>query len=54
MLAIINDKEGNKSSKDGKRVKKIMLQEVRDEDGVKLTKIKMNTLNPVWNERFEL
>ena len=54
MLSVIKEAEGNKLSKDGKRHKKVVLSEIRDEDTVKLTKIKMNTLNPVWNEQFQL
>eukprot|EP00794_Sanderia_malayensis_P009157 gene9157-10130_t len=53
MLSVINSKEGSKPSKDGKRVKKIVLRNIRDEDNVKLTRIRMNTLYPVWNEHFE-
>ena len=41
-------------SKDGKRLKKIVLAEIRDENSVQMTKIKMNTLDPVWNEQFRL
>ena len=54
MLSIIDDEEGNKLSKDKKRVKKRVLRDLREEGFVNLTKIKFNTLNPVWNESFKL
>eukprot|EP00795_Rhopilema_esculentum_P009202 gene9202-16876_t len=54
MLAILKDTEGRKTSKDGKRNKKIVLREIRDEESVQISKIKMNTLNPVWHEQFSL
>ena len=41
-------------SRDGRRVKKIVLAELRDMENVRMTKIKMNTLDPVWNEQFSL
>lgn len=54
MLGILKDTEGKKLSKDGKRMKKIALTEIRDEQTVQMTRIKMNTLDPVWNEQFSL
>ena len=54
MLAVIKGDEGSTLSKDGKKTKKMVLKDMREEDAVKLTRIKMNTLDPVWNETFEL
>ena len=54
MLGILKDTQGRKVSKDGKKVKKIVLTELQDEERVQMTKVKDDTLNPVWNEQFKL
>ena len=54
MLSLINIGEGVKVSDNGNKRKKKVLRQFKGEGDIKMTKIKLNTLNPEWNQRFKL
>jgi len=54
MLCIVKDGEGDKVSDNGNKIKKRVLRQFVEESDVKMTKIKMRTLNPEWNQHFKL
>ena len=54
MMCLIKEGEGEKVSDNGNKRKKKVLRSFVNESDVKLTKIKMRTLNPEWNQHFKL
>lgn len=53
MMCLINNGEGDKISDNGNKRKKKLLRQFKNENDVKLTKIKLKTLNPEWNQHFK-
>lgn len=57
MLGIMTDQEEEEQTKKIKvhrKKSKSTIREVLDSESIHMTKVKENTLNPVWNETFTM